>query len=374
MCRLFLLILVLVAGAAAAQPPVPLPSIAARTWLLLDLQSQQVLAQRGGNERVEPASLTKLMTAYLVFDALRQKQIALDQPLRVSLTAWKMPGARMFTKADSEVRVDELLRGMIVVSANDAAVALAEGVAGTEEAFVEKMNAQARRFDLRATHFTNATGLPQPQHYSTAADLARLAAAVIRDFPTYLPYYQQRDFTYNDITQPNRNPLLGRDPRVDGLKTGYTENAGYCLIATAHSEDRRLLAVVTGAASEGARGIEAQKLLNHGFQHYETPRVYQRGATVAELPVWKGSDKHIKAGVDQDVYVSVPRGQAALLKASLTSQQPLLAPLGPGQPVGVLKITFDERPLGEYPVVALESVSVANLFVRAWDSLRLLFE
>ncbi len=371
---LLLLFLALAPSAALAQTPAPPPGIEARTWLLMDLQSRQAIAEQGGNERIEPASLTKLMSAYLVFEALRQKEIALDQDVRVSEKAAKMPGSRMFLEARTWVSVDQLLRGMIVVSANDATLALAEGIAGSEEAFVERMNAQARRLGLNQTRFADSTGLSHPQHYSTAHDIARLAAALIRDFPQHAPLYQLREFTYKEITQANRNILLGRDPRVDGMKTGYTENAGYCIVATARRESRHLLAVVTGAASESTRAAEAQKLINYGFQHYETPQVYARGAVVAELPVYKGSAKRLKAGPDQDVYVSVPRGRTDAIKASLTSRQPLLAPLTQGQQVGSLRVEYDGAAVGEYPVVALENVSVANLFVRAWDSLRLLFE
>jgi D-alanyl-D-alanine carboxypeptidase (penicillin-binding protein 5/6) len=351
----------------------PLPSIEGRAWLLMDLQSRQVIAAEGTQERIEPASLTKLMSAYVVFDALRQKQITLDQRLPVSVKAWKMPGSRMFLEPTATPTVEELLHGSIVVSGNDATIALAEGVAGSEEEFVRRMNAQAQRLGLTATRFTNATGLPDPQHYSTAGDLARLAEAVVRDFPAFAPLHALRTFTYNGITQPNRNVLLGRDPRVDGLKTGHTENAGHCLIATARSEGRHLLAIVMGTASEDARAIQAQRLLNYGFQHYQTVRLYAQGTAVAELPVWKGSASRLKAGFDQDLYVSIPRGRGDLLAATLTSLQPLLAPVSLQQRVGVLRLAFDGQPLGEYPVVALESVSVANIFVRMWDGLRLLF-
>jgi serine-type D-Ala-D-Ala carboxypeptidase (penicillin-binding protein 5/6) len=279
----------------------------------------------------------------------------------------------MFLEPDATPTVDELLRGLIVVSGNDAATVLAEGVAGSEEEFVARMNVQARDLGLNGTHFTNATGLPDPQHYSTTSDLATLAEALVRDFPAFLPLYALRSLSYNGITQPNRNVLLGRDPRVDGLKTGHTENAGYCLIATARSGEQHLLAVIVGAASESARALQAQKLLNYGFQYYQTVRLYPQGATVAELPVWKGSAGRLKAGLEQDLYVSVPRGQGELLRATLTSLQPLLAPVSRQQRVGVLHLAFDGKPLGEYPVVALESVSVANIFVRVWDGLRLLF-
>jgi D-alanyl-D-alanine carboxypeptidase (penicillin-binding protein 5/6) len=374
MLRVLLLILLWAATAARPDPLVPVPAIAAKTWLLLDLQSQQIIAERAAQTRVEPASLTKLMTAYVVFEALRQKEVSLARELHVTTAAWKMPGSRMFLEADTLVPVEQLLRGMIVVSANDATVALAHGIAGSEEAFVERMNAQAKRLGMAGSRFANATGLSDPQHYSTTYDLAVLANALIRDFPQYLGLYVLREFTFNGITQPNRNSLLGWDPRVDGLKTGYTENAGYCLIATARRDARRLLAIVTGAESEKARATEAQRLLNYGFQHYETVQLYAQGAEVAQLPVWKGSQKRLKAGMERDLYLSVPRGQGDRLKATLTSQQPLLAPISRSQRVGVLRITFDGKPVGEYPVVALEAVSVANMLIRAWDSLRLLFD
>ena len=355
-------------------PAPAVPPIAARAWALLDYRTRHVIASQNADERMEPASLTKLMSAYLVFTALKRNQLSLSQTLPVSTRAWKMSGSRMFIEPDKPVTVDELLHGMIVQSGNDATITLAEGVAGSEEAFVQRMNEQAARLGLANTRFANATGLPDPRHYSTAADLAQLALAVISDFPEYFPLYALKDYTYNRITQRNRNELLFRDPFVDGIKTGYTEAAGYCLIATAKRDDRRLLAVVTGTASEGARAMEAQKLLNYGFQYYETLNLYPGGTAVAEIPVWKGSEKRLKAGFVQDFFVSVPKGQRSLLKIELESMQPLIAPISPQQPVGVLRVSYDGKPYGEFPVVALERVGVANMFVRAWDSLRLLFQ
>ena len=385
--RLIVAVWLVAAGPAAAEsaasdqapqptyaPPPAVPPIAAKAWLLLDYRTRHVIASQNADERVEPASLTKLMSAYLVFTALKRNQLSLSQTLPVSARAWKMSGSRMFLEPDKPVTVDELLHGMIVQSGNDATVALAEGVAGSEDAFVQRMNEQAARLRLAHTRFANATGLPDPHHYSTAADLAELALAVMSDFPEYFPLYGLKEYTYNRITQRNRNELLFRDPFVDGMKTGYTEAAGYCLIATAKRDDRRLLAVVTGAASEGARAMEAQKLLNYGFQYYETLNLYAGGTAVAEIPVWKGSEKRLKAGFVEDFFVSVPKGQRSLLKLELESMQPLIAPVSPRQPVGVLRVTYDGKPYGEFPVVALERVSVANMFVRAWDSLRLLFQ
>jgi D-alanyl-D-alanine carboxypeptidase (penicillin-binding protein 5/6) len=357
-----------------AQTSVPVPPIAAKAWLLLDYQTGRVLASHGEDERIEPASLTKLMTAYLAFSALKQNLLTPSQTLPVSIKAWKMPGSRTFIGPDRAVTVDELLHGMIVQSGNDATIALVEGIAGSEESFVQSMNDQAARLGLAHTHFANATGLSDPHHYSTVADLSRLAAALIRDFPEYFPMYAVKEYTYNGITQRNRNELLFRDPFVDGIKTGYTETAGYCLIATALREGRRLVAVVTGTASEAARAVEAQRLLNYGFQYTETLKLYASGVAVAEIPVWKGSEKSLRAGFTEDVFVSLPKGQRTLLKAQIESLQPLIAPISPQQPVGVVRLTFDDKPYGEYRVVALERVGVANIFVRAWDSLRLMFQ
>jgi D-alanyl-D-alanine carboxypeptidase (penicillin-binding protein 5/6) len=360
--------------AQTSGPVAPVPPIAAKAWLLLDYRTRQVIVSHNVDERIEPASLTKLMAAYLVFGALKQSLLTPSQPLPVSLKASKMSGSRMFIEPNKAVTVDELLHGMIVQSGNDATIALAEGVAGSEESFVQRMNEQAARLGLTGTRFANATGLADPHHYSTTSDLSRLAVALIRDFPEYFPLYSIKEYTYKGITQRNRNELLFRDPFVDGVKTGYTQTAGYCLVATAQREGRRLLAVVTGTASEAARAIEAQKLLNYGFQYYETLKLYPGGATVVQIPVWKGSEKSLKAGFTEDVFVSVPKGQRTLLKAEIESLQPLIAPVSPQQPVGVVRVTFDDKPYGEYPVVALERVGVANIFVRAWDSLRLMFQ
>jgi D-alanyl-D-alanine carboxypeptidase (penicillin-binding protein 5/6) len=360
--------------ALCAQPLEPQPpALAARAYLLLDYNSGQVLAAREPQARIEPASLTKLMTAYLVFRALREKRIRPDQVVPVSERAWRVPGSRMFIEPGRPVTVEELVHGMIVQSGNDACIALAEAIAGSEEAFVAAMNREARRLGLDNTHFANSTGLPHPQHYSTAYDLARLAAALIRDFPDYYPLYSQKEYRYNHITQANRNRLLWTDPTVDGMKTGYTENAGYCLIASARRGERRLLSVVLGAASEAARAAESQKLLNHGFQSYDSVRLYAGGQPVAALPVFKGASSSVKAGFDSDLYLALPRGAQAKLQATLESVQPLLAPIAAGQRIGTLRLTLEGRPYRELPVVALEAVPVAGILGRGWDTLRLLF-
>jgi D-alanyl-D-alanine carboxypeptidase (penicillin-binding protein 5/6) len=266
------------------------------------------------------------------------------------------------------------MRGMIVQSGNDACLALAELVGGSEEAFAKMMNEQAQRLGMKNTNFMNSTGLPNPQHYSTAQDLALLAIAIIRDFPEYHPLYAMKEYRYNNVTQANRNRLLWTDPTVDGMKTGYTENAGYCLIASARRGERRLLSVVLGAASEAARAAESQKLLNYGFQNYDSVKLYEKSQAVTSLPVWKGMINSVKAGFLDDLYVSLPKGQADKVKASLESRQPLLAPVATGQPIGVMKLTLDGKPYAEVPVVALENVALAGVFGRGWDSIRLLFK
>ena len=365
-------LVLLLSGVALADAPQP-PAVDARAWLLLDATSGQTIASRNPQERIEPASLTKLMTAYLAFAALKGKSLALGQTIRVSELAWRAGGSRMFIEPRKPVTVEELLRGMIVQSGNDACIALAEGVAGSEPAFVERMNSEAARLGMTDTNFTNSSGLPGPGHYSTARDLALLASALIRDYPEYYKLYSEREYRYNDITQRNRNRLLWLDPNVDGVKTGHTESAGYCLIASARRGERRLVSVVIGTASDGLRARESQKLLNFGFQSYEGLRLYQKGDAIGKLPVWKGSERELKAGVAADLYVTVPRGTADQLQAELVSQQPLIAPLEAGQRVATLRVSHEGKPLGEYPVVALENVAVAGFFARTWDSVRLWF-
>ena len=371
---LFSLVLAAASFAQSPSPLVPPPAIAARSFLLLDYHSRQTLAAQNASERVEPASLTKLMTAYLTFAALKQKRIEPAQTVPVSERAWKAEGSRMFIEPRKAVTVEELMRGMIVQSGNDACLALAELVGGSEEAFAKMMNEQAQRLGMKNTNFMNSTGLPNPQHYSTAQDLALLAIAIIRDFPEYHPLYAMKEYRYNNVTQANRNRLLWTDPTVDGMKTGYTENAGYCLIASARRGERRLLSVVLGAASETARAAESQKLLNYGFQNYDSVKLYEKSQAVTSLPVWKGVINSVKAGFLNDLYVSLPKGQADKVKATLESRQPLLAPVAAGQPIGVMKLTLDGKPYAELPVVALENVALSGVFGRGWDSIRLLFK
>jgi D-alanyl-D-alanine carboxypeptidase (penicillin-binding protein 5/6) len=371
---LFFLILLLLSSPMRAQPMPAPPALAAKAWLLVESASGQELAVQRADERAEPASLTKLMTAYLVFDALKQGTIKLDQNVLVSEKAWRTPGSRMFIKVATQVLVEDLIKGMIVQSGNDASVALAEAIAGSEENFTQMMNREAARLGLKNTHVSNASGMPDAQHYTTARDLAILADALIRDFPEeYAKYYSMKEFRYNNITQLNRNRLLQLDSSVDGVKTGHTEAAGFCLIASAKRGDRRLLSVVLGAASDAVRTQESLKLLNHGFQSYEAVRLYTKNQSVSNLRVWKGAASTVKAGFQKDFVISVPKGFSARLKTQLLSQQPLIAPVAAGQVIGTLKVLLDDKPYGDYPVVAVEAMPVAGVFGRMIDTIRLWF-
>lgn len=366
---------VVIAQPASDMLPVPpAPTLATRAYVLRDFNSGQLLASQKPSERIEPASLTKLMTAYLSFIAIKQGRLSLTQTLPVSEKAWRTEGSRMFIEPNKPATVDELLRGMIVQSGNDACITLAEGIAGSEETFATMMNQQAQRLGMSNTHFVNSTGLPHPQHYTTAQDLSLLAAAIIRDFPEFYPLYSIKEYRYNNITQPNRNRLLWQDPFVDGMKTGHTESAGYCLISSAKRGGMRLISVVLGTESDSARTVESQKLLNYGFQFFDSARLYQKGQSIANLRVWKGSQSMLKAGFNQDMYVALPKGQQQRLKAEMTTTQPLLAPLSVGQKVGSVKFSLDGKVIAEQSLESLDNVRIANIFGRTWDAMRLWFK
>jgi D-alanyl-D-alanine carboxypeptidase (penicillin-binding protein 5/6) len=366
-------------AALQAQPMQP-PEVAARNYMLIDLNASQVLAEREADKQADPASLTKLMTAYLIFNALKDKKITLEQTLPVSVRAWgerKGGGSLMFIDPKMTPKVDELLRGMIAVSGNDAAVALAEGVGGDLGTFVSMMNRQAQAWGLKNTQFKNVQGLTEAGHYSSARDIATIAAHIIREHANfYATYYSIRQYTFNNIKQDNRNLLLGRDPSVDGMKTGFTEAAGYCLVSSAQRDfpngKRRLLAVVLGTTSREARAGESQKLLNWGFTAWDAVRLFEDGKPAARVPVWKGAQREASLGAAGSLYVAVPRGEGDKLKTQIDRTDPLVAPLTKGQRVGTLKVTtVAGTEVASVPLVVQEAVPEAGLFGRAWDSLRL---
>ena len=340
----------------------------------MDVNSGQVIAAEGIDERVEPASLTKLMTAYLVFDALESGRLKLDQPVNISEKAWRTEGSRMFVKVNTQVPVDELLQGVIVQSGNDASVALAEAVAGSESAFAALMNEQAAKLGLKATHFVNSTGLPDPEHLTSVRDLATLAAALVSRFPQYLHYYSQKEFTYNNIKQPNRNRLLWLDTTVDGLKTGHTQSAGYCLVSTALRDGRRVVSVVVGTASDAARTENSLKLLNWSFQNFETVKLYDVGNPAVNARVWEGAVENVGLGTAEPLWLTVPRGKSADIKPVAQYTQPLVAPLTKGAKVGTLTLSLDGKTLSEQPLVVLEDVPEAGFFGRMVDKVLLMFE
>ena len=375
---LLLASLLLSATAFALPPQMPTaPSLAAKSYLLYDYTSNQVLVNQNADARMEPASLTKLMTAYLVFDAIRHGTLLPEQNLTVPAAAVRNTGSgesRMLLKAGQSVTVGELLRGLIVQSGNDAAITLALHIAGSEAGFVDLMNREAKRLGMNNTHFANPVGLPDAQHYSSAFDLALLAAAIVRDHPQHYALFGLRDYTFNNVTQANRNRLLWIDPYADGLKTGHTETAGYCLIGSVKRNNRRLISVLLGAPSDNLRATESQKLLNFGFQYFDAVRVYQKNQPVTRVRVWKGTKSQLEVGFRQDLFLIIPKGKLAQLKATMETHQPILAPVSGGQPLGMLKLTLDGKPYAEFPLVALEDAPLANVFSRGWDSIRLLFE
>ncbi len=369
------LLLLVVSAVNATPSTIPFtPKLAATGYVLMDYHSGQMIAQSKADQRLEPASLTKMMTAYVVSHELQSQHIALTDKVRVSEKAWRMPGSRMFIEVGSEVSVEKLLKGLIIQSGNDASVALAEHVAGSEESFVPLMNAHAKRLGLTGTRFANSTGLPHKGHYTTPHDMALLAAAIIRDFPDHYDWYSEKSYKYNNIAQNNRNLLLFRDDSVDGLKTGHTEAAGYCLVASALRKEMRLISVVMGTKSEKARAQESQKLLNYGFRFFETHRLYSAGEELKEMRIWKGELESLKLGLNEQLYVTVPRGQYKNLNASLNVDKTIVAPALRGQTFGRVQVRLDDEVLAERPLVALQNIQKGGLVQVLKDNVLMLFQ
>ncbi|GGX90655.1 D-Ala-D-Ala carboxypeptidase [Litchfieldella qijiaojingensis] len=349
--------------------PAP-PQLAASSWILMDADSGKVLVEHNADERLPPASLTKLMTAYLVERELNQGNITMNDMVNVSEKAWRTGGSKMFIEVGSQVSIHDLLYGIIIQSGNDASVAVAEHIAGGEQPFADLMNQHAARLGMQNTHFVNATGLPHAEHYSSAQDLALLSRHIINDYPEHYEIYAERYFTYNDIRQPNRNRLLWRDPSVDGLKTGHTEEAGYCLVASAKRDDMRLISVVMGTASDEARVQETQKLMSYGFRYYETLKLYEKGAVLNTPRIWGGEKDELRVGVSEEVRMTVPRGRSDELTARLNLRESISAPIQAGERVGTLEIRLGDESLDELPLVALESVEQGGIFKRLLDAIR----
>jgi len=362
----------LMAIPASARVPTPNPpTLNAPGYLLVDHDSGRILASRNADERIDPASITKLMTAYVVFRTIRDGQLSLQDEVRISEKAWRTGGSRMFVEVDSRVPVELLLQGMIVQSGNDASVALAEHVAGSESMFAQLMNQYAFELGMNNTHYTNSTGLPDKEHYTSARDIATLAGALIREFPEYYKWYSQKEFTYNGIAQKNRNVLLWRDPSVDGMKTGYTESAGYCLVSSAKRNGMRLISVVLGTKSTSARANDSQALLNYGFRFFETRLLYPAGDSVTETRVWKGAQENARLGVRRDVYVTIPRGSYDQLEAQLKLPAQLIAPLDTDTELGTVSINLADETLAEARLFALSNVDRGSLWQRTRDSILL---
>ncbi|HET8597030.1 MAG TPA: D-alanyl-D-alanine carboxypeptidase family protein [Castellaniella sp.] len=358
----------------SAMSNIPLPTLGAKAWLTLDATSGQVIAAQNPKAAVEPASLTKLMSAYVIFEALESGRLKLDQKVHVSEKAWKTEGSRMFINPNTDVLVDDLLQGMLVQSGNDATVALAEAVAGSESAFAALMNQQAKALGMTHTHFVNSTGLPDPDHMTTVEDLATLARALVQRFPQYRHYDSQREYTYNNIKQSNRNRLLWADPTVDGLKTGHTQSAGYCLVATALRDGRRVVSVLVGAASDAARTENSLKLLNWSFKNFDTVKLLDKSKPAVSARVWEGESHTADLGVIQPLWITVPRGQADQIKTEARYTQPLMAPLTEGDKAGTLVVSLDGKTLKQVPLQVMHSVPQAGFFGRLVDKVRLMFE
>ena len=362
-------------SAAAVAKPVPKqPDIKADSFILMDFDSGRMLAEKDPDKRVEPASITKLMTGYLVDKALDSGDIAKSDLVKISEKAWRMKGSKMFIEVGKEVSVEDLIKGMVIQSGNDATVALAEHVAGSEQAFAEYMNHQAALLGMGNTQFRNSTGWPDEDHYSTARDIALLSQAKIRDFPQNYRYYREKEFTFNDIRQFNRNRLLWRDESVDGLKTGHTEAAGYCLASSAKRGDMRLIAVVLGTGSDNARTQSSQTLLNYGFRFFETQRLYQANEVLKTARVWFGDREELALGVGEDIYITIPRGRYKELDASIEIDPKISAPVAQGQELGQLNIRLDDEIIVTQPLIAMQTVNDGGILRRAMDSIKLMFQ
>lgn len=361
-------------AAAAMQPAIPaMPPLAAKSYVLMDAATGQVLVEHNASEPLPPASLTKLMTAYIATKEIRNGQIGEQDLVTISEKAWRTGGSRMFIEVGKQVSVDDLLHGIIIQSGNDASVAMAEYIAGSEEAFADMMNAQARTLQLTNTSFRNATGLPDEDHYSSALDMAKLARAIIEEDPEHYAIYAQKEFLWNGIRQQNRNLLLWRDSTVDGLKTGHTEEAGYCLVASAVRDDMRLISAVFGARDEASRAAETQKLLTYGFRFFESRTFYKKGVALTSEQVWKGEQAQVDVGLASDLSLVVPRGKAEQMTAEAVLQGTVVAPVQAGQKLGVVEVRLDGELLHTADLVALNAVEQGGFFKRIWDSLRLFF-
>ena len=363
------------ASLAQAALPIPKPpSTGAKSFIIQDYGSGNILAEENSDVSVEPASITKLMTAYAVFNELQSGNIALDDIVTISEKAWRTPGSRMFVEVGKQVTVEDLLQGMIVQSGNDATVALAEYVAGSEDSFAALMNKHAEEIGLSGSHFMNSTGLPDENHYMTARDIAQLSTLLIRNYPEYYKWYSQKEYTFNDITQHNRNRLLWRDDSVDGLKTGHTESAGYCLVTSAEKEGMRLITVVLGTSSDNARTDASQALLNYGFRFFETHKLYDAGTQLTTSRIWKGSSETIALGIDKPLYVTIPRGQYNSLDASMNIDQRIMAPVNAGQPLGSVLVKLGEQVVADQPLVSLQAIGEGSFWQRITDEGLLYFE
>lgn len=370
------LLLVLLPTATAVAQSVLIPSppqIGASSYILMDPLSGRVIMEENSHERLPPASLTKMMTAYIVERELDEDRIAMSDMVPISVNAWRTGGSRTFVKEGTEVSVEDLLRGVIIQSGNDASVALAEFIAGSESAFVDIMNQQAKLLGMNESSFANATGLPAKDHFSTAYDLALLAKAIINDYPENYLIYAEKHFTFNDIRQPNRNSLLWRDDTVDGLKTGHTKEAGYCLVASAKRNDTRFIAVVMGADSTTARAQEVQKMLNYGFRYYQTERLFSAGQELMQARVWGGKNDQFSVGILKDVHVTIPRGSRDSLKSVIELDTVIKAPVSVGDELGRVKVALDGETFVDQPVLALSDVPEGGFFKRIWDAIKLFF-